>query len=253
MRHHILTILRLLRRRALTIVIFGALFAIIGNQGYTLVDKYHYSHAADSSFIDYYSFDVNNARSGEDVYFQVCRKHDQNYQYTGNLSVSIINTASDPKAVSSTKVYSRQLGGTLNPGECENKVLRASDFDHQPGSYVMRFNIEIHVKYGFVKRGFKESNIYTIYPQPTDVQDQIKYYQLQIDNLNSQLRTQSSTTGDTNPSSLAVPSTDTASPTAGAPVGSDQGTAPPSNNGDQTITPANKTCVDLPLLPKICL
>lgn len=254
-RHRLYILGLLFYKRAFKVVLFAALFAIIGNQGYTLVDKYHYNHAADSDFIDYYSFDVNNARAGEDVYFQVCRKHDQNYKYEGTLQVSVLRNADD-QASTAAQVYSQPIGGTLNAGECENKVLRASTFVHTPGNYVMRFNVEIKVKYGYVKRGFKESNVYTIYPQPADVQQQIQYYQNIINNLQAQ-PTSPTSSQRSQPDSLKVPSGQTTpqSSTDTQPVVTPMivGQPSPTNMTTNPTSPVLTCLPGLPLLGRLCL
>lgn len=243
---HITAIGKLFKQRAMSILIFAALFAVIGNQLYTLADKYYYSHEPASTFIDYYAFNVNNARAGEDVYFQVCRKHDQNYQYTGDLTVNVVLTKEgNAKDAETRKVYSRPLAGTLNSGECENKVLRASDFKHEPGNYIMRFDIAVKVKYDNIKRGNKDSNVYTIYPQPTDVQQQITYYQTIIDKLTSQLQSAGKSSA-TNNSSLKI----TNIPSTGSTQTQTISPQPQPTTEEQ---PA-RACLTVPILgSKLCL
>lgn len=238
-KRHLLGIAYAFKARAIPVLICGALFSIIGNQLYYAYDKHSYDVAPDSQFVDYYDFTVNNAREGENVFFKVCRKHDKNYHYTGTLTVYIVPNTNNPK--DNIKVYSKGLEGTLNPGDCENKVLKASNFHQSPGNYVMRFNIEIKVKYGITKQGFKESNVYTIYPQPTDLQAQIKYYQ----NIISQLQKPTST-ADTS-GSMAIPAqmltTNNTSTTTNTTV----------VNSGNTQTPAEDAppLCNLPLLGKI--
>ena len=167
--------------RALPIATFAILFAVVAVQ----IDRWQLNNAPATDFINYTAFDVQNARAGEDVYFKVCRDHEENYTYAGALTVYIYRDA-DPKGTP-TKVYARDIGGSIRT-ECENKVLRAADFRHDPGTYKMAFCINFEVKYSIQKTACRDSNIYKIYPQPTDIQQQLKYYQDQIDILNRQLK-----------------------------------------------------------------
>lgn len=162
---------------ALTLAI---LFGVVAVQ----IDRWRVQQAPASNYINYTAFDVQNARAGEDVYFKVCRDHRENYTYAGALTIYVYRDV-DPKDTP-TKVYAKDIGGSIRTN-CENKVLRASDFQHSPGTYKMAFCIDFKVDYGIGKTACKDSNIYKIYPQPTDIQQQLKYYQDQIDILNRQL------------------------------------------------------------------
>lgn len=166
--------------RALPILTFAILFGIVSVQ----IDRWKVNEQPASDFVNYTAFDVQNARAGEDVYFKVCRDHKANYTYSGALTVYIYRDV-DPKGTP-TKVYAKDIGGSIRT-ECENKVLRASDFQHTPGTYKMAFCIDFNVKYNIQKTACKDSNIYKIYPQPTDLQQQLQYYQNQIDILNQQM------------------------------------------------------------------
>lgn len=162
---------------ALTLAI---LFGVIAVQ----IDRWRVEQAPPSDYINYTAFDVQNARAGEDVYFKVCRDHQENYTYAGALTVYVYRDV-DPKNTP-TKVYAKDIGGSIRTN-CENKVLRASDFQHSPGTYKMAFCVDFKVDYQIGKTACKDSNIYKIYPQPTDIQQQLQYYQDQIDMLNKQL------------------------------------------------------------------
>lgn len=162
---------------ALTLAI---LFGIVAVQ----VDRWHVREAPASDYINYTDFSVNNARAGEDVYFKVCRDHKENYTYAGALTIYVYRDV-DPKNTP-TKVFAKDIGGSIRTN-CENKVLRASDYQHSPGTYKMAFCVDFKVEYQIQKTACKDSNIYKIYPQPTDIQQQLKYYQDQIDMLNKQL------------------------------------------------------------------
>lgn len=152
----------LLVRRALPMLTFAILFGVIAVQ----IDRWQVNNAPATDFINYTAFDVGNARAGEDVYFKVCRDHKANYVYAGALTVYIYRDV-DP-AGTQTKVYARDIGGSIRT-ECENKVLRASDFRHDPGTYKMAFCVNFNVKYNYEKTACRESNIYKVYPQPTDI------------------------------------------------------------------------------------
>lgn len=166
---------------ALTLAI---LFGVIAVQ----IDRWRVQQAPAADYINYTAFDVQNARAGEDVYFKVCRDHQENYTYAGALTVYVYRDV-DPKDTP-TKVYAKDIGGSIRTN-CENKVLRASDFQHSPGTYKMAFCVDFKVDYQIGKTACKDSNIYKIYPQPTDIQQQLKYYQDQIDMLNRQLQDRS--------------------------------------------------------------
>lgn len=166
---------------ALTLAI---LFGVVAVQ----IDRWRVQQAPASDYINYTAFDVQNARAGEDVYFKVCRDHQENYTYAGALTVYVYRDV-DPKNTP-TKVYAKDIGGSIRTN-CENKVLRASDFQHTPGTYKMAFCVDFKVDYQIQKTACKDSNIYKIYPQPTDIQQQLKYYQDQIDMLNKQLNDRS--------------------------------------------------------------
>lgn len=171
---------QLFYKRVLWIMAFAVLFGALGYQ----FDRYKFDKAPSEQFVQYYDFSVNNARAGDDVFFKVCRRHDELYNYNGNLTVYIVPNTNDTSQ--NVKVYSQALGGTLKAGDCENKVIKPSNFSHKPGNYTMGFCISFKVKYDFEKRACKDSNVYTIYPQPEDAQAQIKYYQDQIDALMQQ-------------------------------------------------------------------
>ena len=197
------TIGRLLVTRGLPALTLAILFGVVAVQ----LDRWHINEAPASDFINYTAFDVQNARAGEDVYFKVCRDHKENYVYAGALTVYIYRDV-DPQGTQ-TKVYAKDIGGSIRT-VCENKVLRASDFAHSAGTYKMAFCVNFNVKYNIQKTACKESNIYKIYPQPTDVNEQLKYYQQQIEMLNRQMNDRSVNA----PSSLQVPQSNAGSNSA---------------------------------------
>ncbi len=171
----------LLLTRGVPALTLAILFGVVAVQ----IDRWRVQQAPASNYINYTAFDVQNARAGEDVYFKVCRDHQENYTYAGALTVYVYRDV-DPKNTP-TKVYAKDIGGSIRTN-CENKVLRASDFQHTPGTYKMAFCVDFKVDYQIQKTACKDSNIYKIYPQPTDIQQQLKYYQDQIDMLNNQLK-----------------------------------------------------------------
>lgn len=214
----------LLFTRALPALTLAILFGVIAVQ----IDRWQVNNAPASDYVNYTAFDVANARAGEDVYFKVCRDHQENYTYSGALTVYIYRDA-DPKSTP-TKVYSKDLGGSIRT-TCENKVLRAADFSHSAGTYKMAFCVDFYVKYNTKKTACKDSNIYKIYPQPTDLNDQLKYYQDQIDILNEQIRAGGQ--GSVNaPSSLAVPQNQS-QPRAQSSIGTPSPN--PANSGNGTV------------------
>ena len=170
----------LLITRGVPALTLAILFGVVAVQ----IDRWRVQQVLASDYINYTAFDVQNARAGEDVYFKVCRDHKENYTYAGALTVYVYRDV-DPKNTP-TKVYAKDIGGSIRTN-CENKVLRASDFQHSPGTYKMAFCVDFKVDYQIQKTACKDSNIYKIYPQPTDIQQQLKYYQDQIDMLNRQL------------------------------------------------------------------
>lgn len=200
---------RLILTRGVPALTLAILFGVVAVQ----IDRWRVQQAPADDYINYTAFDVQNARAGEDVYFKVCRDHQENYTYAGALTVYVYRDV-DPKDTP-TKVYAKDIGGSIRT-TCENKVLRASDFRHDPGTYKMAFCVDFKVDYQIGKTACKESNIYKIYPQPTDIQDQLKYYQTQIDILNNQMKDRSvnganslqdtqTTQGRTNTSNIGTP------------------------------------------------
>lgn len=202
---------------ALTLAI---LFGVVAVQ----IDRWRVHQAPASDYINYTAFDVQNARAGEDVYFKVCRDHQENYTYSGALTVYVYRDV-DPKDTP-TKVYAKDIGGSIRT-TCENKVLRASDFRHDPGTYKMAFCVDFNVNYEIEKTACKESNIYKIYPQPTDIQDQLKYYQDQIDMLSRQQNDRSVNS----PNSLEAPATTRQSTNTPSNIGTPGATQPATSDG----------------------
>lgn len=153
--------------------------------------------------MNYTQFNVTNAREGEDVYFNVCRDSKSNINYDGDLNIFIIANAeqNDEKRI---QTYSRDITGTIQ-NDCENNVIKASDFKHTVGTYEMGFCVRFKVKYGFEKEVCKTSNRYRIYAQPTDLESKIRDLEMQLESAREQL---GATTGNINAeqdSSLAVP------------------------------------------------
>lgn len=218
-------------RRALPALTLAVLFGVVAVQ----IDKWRIENAPASDFINYTAFDVQNARANEDVYFKVCRDHKENYTYAGALTVYVYRDV-DPQGTQ-TKVYAKDIGGSIRT-ICENKVLRASDFAHSAGTYKMAFCVNFNVKYNIAKTACKESNIYKIYPQPTDVDEQLKYYQQQIE----MLQRQQSDNSVNRPNSLEVPQNATRRPSdIGTPAPnqsiSGSGNAGGTQGGGTTTTP----------------
>lgn len=208
--------------RLVPVIIFAFLFASIA----TVIDRHNYRSAPATDFLNYTQFNVTNAREGEDVYFNVCRDTKSNINYDGDLNIYIIANAeqSDEKRI---QTYSRDINGTIQ-NDCENKVIKASDFKHTVGTYEMGFCVRFKVKYGFEKEVCKTSNRYRIYAQPTDLESKIRDLEMQLESAREQL---GATTGNINAqqnSSLAVPNR--------TPTNTQPNTAGGNSNGGQTGT-----------------
>lgn len=196
--------------RIIPVLIFGLLFTQVA----VLIDQHHYKNAPATDFLTYSDFNVQNARVGEDVYFKVCRQHTSTIRYSGNLSIYVIANP-DQKTEQRIKVYGRNLAGTIND-DCDNKVIRATDFKHTAGTYEMTFCVDFKVKYGYAKEVCKTSNRYRIYEQPADLQSQIESLELQLNNAQSQLKATKGNINAPTDQSLNVPvnnSTDSRQPT----------------------------------------
>lgn len=227
----------LLFTRALPALTLAILFGVVAVQ----VDKWRVQNQPASNFINYTAFDVQNARAGEDVYFKVCRDHKENYTYSGALTVYVYRDV-DPKGTQ-TKVYAKDIGGSIRT-ECENKVLRASDFQHTAGTYKMAFCVDFKVKYDIGKTACKDSNIYKVYPQPTDINQQLQYYQQQIE----MLQRQQTDTSVNSPNSLEAPAVSSPSGTATRPsnIGSPATNPPAVQGGGSTGNSGGNTTVTPP-------
>lgn len=235
----------LLITRGVPALTLAILFGVVAVQ----IDRWRVQEAPASDYINYTAFDVQNARAGEDVYFKVCRDHQENYTYAGALTVYVYRDV-DPKNTP-TKVYAKDIGGSIRTN-CENKVLRASDFQHSPGTYKMAFCVDFKVDYQIQKTACKDSNIYKIYPQPTDIQQQLKYYQDQIDMLNKQLNDR----GVNSPNSLqsapqqsagtqsniGTPGQEQPQGTASDGMASNSGSGSNGGTGTTTPPPAAQSC-----------
>lgn len=189
--------------RLIPVIIFGLVFTQIA----IMIDQHHYQTAPASDFLQYSEFTVQNARVGEDVYFKVCRTHTSIIRYNGNLNIFIIANP-DQKNEQRIKVYGRNLAGLIN-NDCDNKVIRARDFEHAAGTYEMTFCVSFNVKYGYEKTVCKTSNRYRIYPQPTDLQSQINSLEQQLNAAQDQLKATNGNINAPQDQSLNVPSDNT--------------------------------------------
>lgn len=192
-----LVFIRLITLRLLPVVLFAALFVFVA----TAVDRHNVEKAPGEEFINYSSFTVQNAREGEDVYFQVCRDHKENYNFDGSLSVYVISLLNEKPV----QVYARDIKGQIT-NECDNKVIMAKDFKHTPNTYEMTFCVDFKVKYDIQKTVCKKSNRYRIYTQPNDIDSRIQDLQRQLETLRAQ-RNDSEALQDTSgqSSTLTVP------------------------------------------------
>lgn len=218
----------LLITRGVPALTLAILFGVVAVQ----IDRWRVQQAPASNYINYTAFDVQNARAGEDVYFKVCRDHLENYTYAGALTVYVYRDV-DPKDTP-TKVYAKDIGGSIRTN-CENKVLRASDFQHTPGTYKMAFCVDFKVDYQIQKTACKDSNIYKVYPQPTDIQQQLQYYQDQIDLLNRQKVDRSVNS----PDSLQETPTNSNTATRPSNIGNPGATTPQGTGSNETANNGN--------------
>jgi len=196
------------------------IFAFILSQVAILIDQKSYRDAPADDFLKYTEFSVQNARENEDVYFKVCRDRVSNIQYDGDLSIYIIANADKPEE-SKAQVYSRDIGGTIQ-NDCENKVIRASDFKHNVGTYEMGFCVRFKVKYGYEKEQCKTSNRYRIYSQPQDVDTRIRDLEQQLESARQERADSGGNINGVQDNSLAVPR---------VPITNDNTAQTPSNNG----------------------
>lgn len=196
------------------------IFAFILSQVAILIDQKSYRDAPADDFLKYTEFSVQNARENEDVYFKVCRDRVSNIQYDGDLSIYIIANADKPDE-SKAQVYSRDIGGTIQ-NDCENKVIRASDFKHNVGTYEMGFCVRFKVKYGYEKEQCKTSNRYRIYSQPQDVDTRIRDLEQQLESARQERADAGGNINGAQDNSLAVPR---------VPINNDTTAQTPSNNG----------------------
>lgn len=203
------------------------IFAFILSQVAILIDQKSYRDAPADDFLKYTDFSVQNARENEDVYFKVCRDRVSNIQYDGDLSIYIVANADKPEE-SRAQVYSRDIGGTIQ-NECENKVIRASDFKHNVGTYEMGFCVRFKVKYGYEKEQCKTSNRYRIYSQPQDVDSRINDLEQQLESARQERADAGGNVNAPQDRSLAVPRTTAPNNTAQTP----------SNNGGSSNSGSN--------------
>jgi hypothetical protein len=183
--------------KLLPAVVFAALACFIAIS----IDRYNIDRADGEDFVNYTSFTVNNSREGEDVFFSVCRDHDKNYNYTGSLSVYVLENGEKTPV----QVYARDIKGSIH-AECDNKVLYARDYFHKANIYEMTFCVDFVVKYEIKKTVCKKSNRYRVYPQPTDLESKISSLQNEL-NILQQQRAAAQTNSDmsTSPTSFNVP------------------------------------------------
>lgn len=176
------TFLGVFFKRLLPVATFAVLFIIIAS----IIDRGITQNRPATDYVNYYRFYVPNAREGEDLYFTVCRTHDSNFNYNGNL---LIYVQPIEENANETKVFTKEIGGTMRPGECEDKLLRASEFSHSPGKYKMYINVTFREpKYEMEKTASYSSNVYSIYAQPDDVRGRIEYLEQQLRQAKRDLR-----------------------------------------------------------------
>jgi hypothetical protein len=152
-----------------------------------------------------------------------------NIQYDGDLSIYIIANADKPEE-SKAQVYSRDIGGTIQ-NDCENKVIRASDFKHNVGTYEMGFCVRFKVKYGYEKEQCKTSNRYRIYGQPQDVDTRIRDLEQQLESARQERADAGGNINGMQDNSLAVPRVPTTNDTTAQTPSNNDGNSNGSGNG----------------------
>lgn len=213
-------------------------FAVLGGFLAIQIDRHFVNEASGESYLNYVSFNVPNAREGEDVFFTVCREHKDNYNFKGNLDIYYIK-GEDDKPV---PVFARDIQGSII-NDCDQKVIKASDFHHTPNVYEMSFCVDFFVKYNIKKTVCKTSNRYRIYAQPNDLSSQINKAEALLEELR-QRQNDSNALRDTSgqPSSLNTQTqsqSQTMQPTTPAPAQETATTPPP---------PASNCLIDTNLL-----
>lgn len=168
-----------LPRIALYTVAFYALFWV-GQQTY-------YRFAPAEQFIRFYKVQVQNAREGQDIPFQVCRTKDANYQISGYRTFYKLTETDED---SGQRYAQSRLEGALENDECANLFIRVEKVPHTPGSYYFVTELEFSVN-GYTKHLRYKSNVYSIVEQPLEtpeqIQDRIDDLQRQIDELKASL------------------------------------------------------------------
>lgn len=212
--------------KIIPVVVLALVFAQIA----VLLDQAHYRKAPATDFLQYTDFTVQNARVGEDVYFKVCRQHLSPIRYTGDLSIYIFANPGQQNE-KRIKTYGRTLNGSID-NDCENKVIRATDFKHPAGTYEMAFCVDFKVKYGYQKRLCKTSNRYRIYPQPADLESQIMSLEQQLQAARVQLNGGQGGSGQPTNQSQTTPQTQI----PGATNKSTAGNTSATNGGGQSGT-----------------
>lgn len=238
---HSWNVLKLFWKRGFYILVSAALFINIG----VILDRAKFKNAEASDFVNYTEFTVQNGREGDPVFYKICRRHDDNHPYHGTLTVYIVPNTNDPKQ--NVKQYSREEHDVLRRGECENYSLKPDDYRHNAGNYIMGSCITFKVRYGFEKTICQDSNIYTVYPQPADLESQIKFFEQEIETLKKQLQAaggdMTSLMGSLDPAG--------GSSGAAAPAPGNSGSTPAANNPSPP-NPPEPPC-NLDLLGVVCL
>lgn len=179
---HTYNVAAVIFRRAIPIATFAILFIII----FSIIDRTSTMNRPAEDYIRYTRFYVPNARESEDLHFTVCRDHKQTFNYSGNITVYI---QPEPNGSGNeTKVFVKEIGGFLRPGDCEDKVLLASEYNHAPGKYKMYVTTTFNEpKYHYEKTTDYSSNVYTIYPIPEDLEAKIDALEKQLEQTRRQL------------------------------------------------------------------
>lgn len=219
-----------------------AIFALLLGWGAISLDKHNVREAAGEEYVNYTSFNVQNAREGEDVYFSVCRDHKENYNFTGSLSVYVISVINDKPV----QVYATDIKGQIT-NECDNKVILAKDYKHTPNTYEMTFCVDFIAKYDIKKTVCKKSNRYRIYAQPNDLESRIRALSSELETLRAQKNDAVTNSNIVQNSDLSVPQGMANAPNQGqvgqAPSGGQNQTPPPATTPTpSTPAPTPQTC-----------
>lgn len=162
--------IKLVWRRLPFIALYSFCLAVVwvvGSFAIAEVDKQFVRAADTDRYIKYTSFTVNNIREGEDLTYTVCRDFKGRYQSEGKRTVYIVP---EGKTVNDRAfLYNKDYKGTIEGDPCQSYVVMNSTYHLKPGRYQLTLSGDIIVQYDLRKPYFVESQVFTVYPQPSGV------------------------------------------------------------------------------------